>query len=98
MRRRPTDLEVARAFAFNESLRTPEPTELTTDEVMDLFDDAPESRETEIVVTFDDAAAFWTFGREAWHATFGGYDLGCTVGTGKTPLDAIVDLLDQMEA
>lgn len=52
----------------------------------------------EIEVTFDEMAAFWTFGREAWHATFGGFDLGCTVGTGKTPLDAIVDLLDQVEA
>jgi hypothetical protein len=52
----------------------------------------------DIVVKHDDMAAFWTFGREAWHATFGDYDLGCTVGTGKTPLDAIVDLLDQAEA
>jgi len=52
----------------------------------------------EIEVTFDDMAAFWTFGREAWHATFGGYDLDCIVGTGPTPLDAIVDLLDQVEA
>jgi len=43
----------------------------------------------EIEVTFDEMAAFWTFGREAWHATFGGFDLGCTVGIGKTPLDAI---------
>lgn len=51
----------------------------------------------EIEVTFDEAAAFWTRGREAWHATFGGYDLDCTIGTGKTPLDAIVDLLDQTE-
>jgi hypothetical protein len=51
----------------------------------------------EIEVTFDEQAAFWTFGREAWHATFGGYDEGCTVGTGKTPLAAIVDLLDQTE-
>jgi len=52
----------------------------------------------EIEVTHDEQAAFWTFGREAWHATFGGYDLDCTVGTGKTPLDAIVDLLDQVDA
>ena len=51
----------------------------------------------EIEVTFDEQAAFWTFGREAWQATFGGYDLGCTVGTGSTPLAAIVDLLDQTE-
>lgn len=30
-------------------------------------------------------------------ATFGDYDLDCTVGTGPTPLDAIVDLLDQTD-
>lgn len=30
-------------------------------------------------------------------ATVGDYDLDCTVGTGRTPLDAIVDLLDQLE-
>lgn len=52
----------------------------------------------EIVVTYDEQAAFWTFGREAYHATFGDYDLGATVGTGKTPLDAIVDLLDLTDA
>jgi len=51
----------------------------------------------EIEVHHDHVADFWTFGREAYQATFGGYDLGCTVGVGKTPLDAIVDLLDQME-
>jgi hypothetical protein len=51
----------------------------------------------EIEVTFDEMAAFWTHGREGWQATFGGYDLDCTVGTGATPLDAIVDLLDQVE-
>lgn len=32
-----------------------------------------------------------------WTATEGDYDIGCTVGSGKTPLDAIVDLLDQIE-
>lgn len=52
----------------------------------------------EIEVTFDEQAAFWTFGREAWHATFGGFDLGCTVGSGPTPLDAIRELLDAVEA
>lgn len=57
-----------------------------------------ETSEPDIKVVFDEMAAFWTFGREAWHATFGDYDLGCTVGSGKTPLDAIVDLLDQTEA
>ena len=51
----------------------------------------------EIEVVYDDMAAFWTFGKEAWHATFGGYDLDCTVGSGPTPLDAIRDLLDQTE-
>lgn len=32
-----------------------------------------------------------------WQATFGDYDLDCLVGQGRTPLDAIVDLLDQAE-
>lgn len=54
--------------------------------------------DTEIEVVFDAQAAFWTFGREAWQATFGSYDLGCTVGTGATPLDAIRELLDAVEA
>lgn len=53
--------------------------------------------EQDIVVVYDPTAAYWTFGREAWQATIGDYDLDCTVGTGKTPLDAIVDLLDQLE-
>lgn len=52
----------------------------------------------DIIVVYDDMAAFWTSGREAWHATVGDFDLDCTVGSGKTPLDAIVDLLDQIEA
>lgn len=30
-------------------------------------------------------------------ATVGDYDLDCTYGQGPTPLDAIVDLLDQLE-
>lgn len=30
-------------------------------------------------------------------ATFGDYDLDCLHGTGKTPLDAIIDLLDQVD-
>jgi hypothetical protein len=30
-------------------------------------------------------------------ATFGDYDLDCLVGSGHTPLDAIVDLLDKAE-
>jgi len=51
----------------------------------------------DIVVVFDDMAAFWTFGREAYHATFGDYDLGCKVGIGATPLEAIADLLDQVQ-
>ncbi len=32
-----------------------------------------------------------------WVATFGAYDLDCITGTGSTPLDAIVDLLDRAE-
>ena len=55
------------------------------------------SSNPDIVVVHDHMADFWTFGREAWHATLGDYDLYCTVGTGATPLDAIVDLLDQIE-
>jgi hypothetical protein len=51
----------------------------------------------EIVVVRDEVAAFWTFGREAYQATFGPYDLDCTVGTGATPLDAIRELLDAVE-
>lgn len=39
MKRRPTDLEVARAIHHNESLRAPEPQELSHDEVVELFDD-----------------------------------------------------------
>ena len=49
----------------------------------------------DIVVTHDPVADFWT--GQGWVATVGDYDLDCTVGTGKTPLDAIVDLLDQLE-
>lgn len=30
-------------------------------------------------------------------ATFGGYDIDCLTGLGRTPLDAIVDLLDKAE-
>jgi len=30
-----------------------------------------------------------------YFATFGGYDLDCEYGQGRTPLDAIVDLLDK---
>jgi hypothetical protein len=48
------------------------------------------------IVTHDDTAAFWGC-REVWNATFGSYDLDCVVGHGRTPLDAIVDLLDQTE-
>jgi hypothetical protein len=51
----------------------------------------------DIIVHHDAMADYWTFGREAWHATVGDYDEGSRVGTGKTPLDAIVDLLDQLE-
>ena len=32
-----------------------------------------------------------------WQATVGDYDLDCTVGTGHTPLNAIVDLLHKLE-
>jgi hypothetical protein len=33
-----------------------------------------------------------------WFATFGPYDLDCAIGTGDTPLDAIRELLDAVEA
>lgn len=89
---RATDLEVARAIAYNESLRAREPAELEHSEVLALFaDDEPD-----IEVVHDDMAAFWC-PDSAWQATFGGYDLDCMVGTGRTPLDAIVDLLDKAE-
>ena len=52
--------------------------------------------EPEIVVVHDDVAAFWDR-NSAWQATFGDYDLDCLTGTGHTPLDAIVDLLDKAE-
>ena len=50
----------------------------------------------DIVVVFDAVAAFWS-PADAWQATVGDYDLDCTVGRGRTPLDAIVDLLDRLE-
>lgn len=88
---RATDLEVARAIAYNEGLRAVEPAELEHDDVLALFADDPE-----IEVVHDDVAAFWC-ADSAWQATFGGFDLDCMVGSGRTPLDAIVDLLDQAE-
>ena len=42
-RRRPTDLEVARAIHYNESLRQKEPEELSHEEVMNLFDEEEEN-------------------------------------------------------
>jgi hypothetical protein len=51
----------------------------------------------DIVITHDDQAAFWGARDCEWNATVGDYDLDCTVGQGCTPLDAIVDLLDQLE-
>ena len=53
--------------------------------------------QSEIEVTHDDQAAFWGARDCEYVATFGSYDLDCTVGSGKTPLDAIVDLLDKTE-
>lgn len=46
--------------------------------------------EQEIVVR-EDIHAPWPW----FIATFGDYDLDCVYGSGRTPLDAIVDLLDQ---
>jgi hypothetical protein len=51
----------------------------------------------EIEVVFCDDAAFWGAHDCQYQATFGGFDLDCMVGNGRTPLDAIVDLLDQEE-
>jgi hypothetical protein len=45
------------------------------------------------IVVSQDPYCPWTL----WIATEGDYDLDCTVGSGRTPLDAIVDLLDQLE-
>jgi hypothetical protein len=45
-----------------------------------------------IVVVYDHAAEwridFWTFGKEAYHATVSEYDLGSTVGSGATGLSS----------
>lgn len=49
-----------------------------------------------IVVVYDYAADFWTFGKEAYHATIGEFDLGSTVGSGATIIDAVIDLLAQI--
>lgn len=46
----------------------------------------------DIVVT-QDVYAPWPH----WTATVGDFDLDCTYGTGNTPLEAIVDLLDRLE-
>jgi hypothetical protein len=89
MTRRPTDLEVARAIHYNESLRTQEPRELEHDEVLRLFTDEP----AEIVVTED----MYAPRSDYYVATFGDFDLDCLTGRGHTPLDAIVDLLDKAE-
>jgi len=52
--------------------------------------------EQEIIVCHDAVAQFW-HPQSQWFATVGDFDLDCIVGTGLTPLDAIVDLLDQLE-
>lgn len=52
----------------------------------------------EIIVRHDPEAAFWGVVDDEWQATEGDYDLDCTVGYGRTPLDAIVDLLDKLES
>lgn len=83
MARPPTDLEVARALTHNETLRVPEPQELSHDEVLGLFEDT----QPEIIVT--DCGHYY----QRYIATFGNLE-----GYGRTPLDAIVDLLDQEEA
>ena len=55
-----------------------------------------------IITWHDDTAAFWTFGREGWHAARDGYEPADTdgvggglVGTGATRKAAIADLLEQ---
>lgn len=47
-------------------------------------------REIEVTVTEREPDGYY----RAW---FGDYDLDITTGSGRTPLDAIVDLLDQTE-
>lgn len=56
------------------------------------------AQQPEIEVTYDAQAAFWGAEDSKWNATFGAYDLDCVVGQGRTPLDAIVDLLDKVES
>lgn len=55
------------------------------------------SQPDDIEVHYDAQAAFWGATDSQWQATVGSYDLGCTVGYGRTPLDAICDLLDRTE-
>jgi hypothetical protein len=55
------------------------------------------TNQSDIEVTQDHEAAFWGAHDSEYVATFGGYDLDCLVGFGRTPLDAIVDLLDRAE-
>jgi hypothetical protein len=52
-----------------------------------------ESNMDQDIIVTEDIHAPWT-----WYiATYGDYDLDCHYGSGRTPLDAIVDLLDQTE-
>lgn len=51
----------------------------------------------EIEIYHDREAAFWGAEDSQYVATEGAYDLDCTTGLGRTPLDAIVDLLDKLE-
>jgi hypothetical protein len=56
------------------------------------------SERPEIAVVYDDQANFWGAYDSQYVATFGSYDLDCMTGSGRTPLDAIVDLLDRAES
>lgn len=57
--------------------------------------------EMDIIVNQNDYLSYGIMPRGCedllWEATIGEYDLDCVMGRGKTPLDAIVDLLDQIE-
>lgn len=97
MKRPPTDLEVARALHYNESLRAPEPAELEHSEILALF---ASDDDVNVSVVLDPDGCFRAIDLD-------NYDVDCDhtgffsnspVGYGRTPLDAIICLLDEVEA
>ena len=99
MHRRPTDLEVARAIHYNESLRAPE-RENEDFDVASLFDEAPKTApaDIDVAVTLDPDGWFRAIDRNTYDVDCDqdGFFSNSPTGHGRTPLDAIVDLLDNM--